>query len=568
MNTKDLEEYAIARVKDLIHKNRDCMSSFMNENDKTPLWDGNIFIYDNVKKNNKSFKGKIDVQVKGQSVNELLDTCTYEMEIDKLIGYQKECKGTLLFVLCYVSDDNYGLYYCNLLPVDLYQILLNVSSSQITKTLHLKRINENSPLNFRNVVLNFFNNSIRQANKKIINVDEFDKIENISLNITSDIPNVYDFMLFGDVYTYAFLKNTSEEVVTVKGDWTPFTEINAKVGIDGISYYDKYIITGKNEDEIVIGPFTIGKKMISMNFNGDIKKRINDLSFAVDFLNKQYLSINDETISLEITDNNVSKNIMFFEKQLKYLKNISNAFSILNTSFDVPLENLNNEDIKNLNILVELITGNNDIYNQLETRKYYILIDKYKFIIFVNKDKKEFYNYYSRYMIDNYYCSYNENPENQISLYSNIISDEIVGVNNFNKKIIYDSIKKLEVNEYLCESLNYMIIAFIDSYDRTGNTEFLNIASHLNKIIINYDNNDIAIINSKQIKIRKSKLSSNDFKILKSIEEKEENGKNYLVKCAVNILLGNDYLFKDYFKKMSKKDKEIFITWPIYKLKK
>lgn len=45
MTTTDIEEIATIKVKEQVLKNNDCLRAFINENDKTPLWDGNIYVY-------------------------------------------------------------------------------------------------------------------------------------------------------------------------------------------------------------------------------------------------------------------------------------------------------------------------------------------------------------------------------------------------------------------------------------------------------------------------------------------------------------------------------------------
>ena len=123
MNSVDIEKFATNKVEELILKNSDFLSPYINSNDKTPLWDGNIYIYNNNSKTNNSFEGKIDVQIKGRQVNSFKDNNTYQFDVETLRGYQKEIKGTLLLVVDFMNIDNYKIYYCNLLPVDLYQIL-------------------------------------------------------------------------------------------------------------------------------------------------------------------------------------------------------------------------------------------------------------------------------------------------------------------------------------------------------------------------------------------------------------------------------------------------------------
>ena len=103
MNTTDIEEIAIIKIKEQVLRNNDCLRAFINENDKTPLWDGSIYVYSDADKTNEQYEGKIDVQIKGRKVEQYKENNTYSIKITTLKGFQKEVKGTLLF--CVVVND-------------------------------------------------------------------------------------------------------------------------------------------------------------------------------------------------------------------------------------------------------------------------------------------------------------------------------------------------------------------------------------------------------------------------------------------------------------------------------
>lgn len=59
MTNDDIEEIATNIIREQILRNNDCLRPFINDNDKTPLWDGNIYIYNNTNKTNEAFEGKM-----------------------------------------------------------------------------------------------------------------------------------------------------------------------------------------------------------------------------------------------------------------------------------------------------------------------------------------------------------------------------------------------------------------------------------------------------------------------------------------------------------------------------
>lgn len=172
-------------------------------------------------------------------------------------------------------------------------------------------------------------------------------------------------------------------------------------------------------------------------------------------------------------------------------------------------------------------------------------------------------------MIDNTLCVIiRDGKEIKTSVYSNLLPEEYLNVNNFNEKIILKSFKNIELTDEVLDSINILMLSFLKAYDQCNDRKYLDLADKLNQIICKIRINDIDLINSKQIKLRKKSLSFNDKKLLKAIGEKEEYKNNYYVLCCIDILLDNSFDFNMHYKNMKKKDKEVFDDWPIHNLLK
>ena len=563
----DIEKIATNKVEELILKNSEFLSPYINSNDRTPLWDGSIYIYNNNPKTNGTFEGKIDVQIKGRQVDSFKDNNTYQFNVETLRGYQKEIKGTLLLVVDFISIDNYKIYYCNLLPVDLYQILKDLKEDQKSVSLKRKEINENTALNF----INFYKNSIRQANKKIIEESEFNNIEELNFEVFAKQSEYEEYLEAADVYTYAKIKGTHEEVATVKGEWKAFSRIKKNIFVNDKKFYSQYTVMGKDSNELVVGPITIellsGK--IHLKLEGTPKKRIKDLEFIISVLKEQYIMFDAVKFELPFTDiEMVNKNIDIYNKQLNYFKKIDKLFKFFNTEFDIDYDQLSDIDLRNLHHLMNLYDG---IFpeDMKELQKYYININKYKFIFVLVFNGNKIYNFYSQEMIDNTLCVIiRDGKEIKTSVYSNLLPEEYLNVNNFNEKIILKSFKNIELIDEVLDSINILMLSFLKAYDQSNDRRYLDLADKLSQIICKNRINDIDLINSKQIKFRKKNLSFNDKKLLNAISEKEEYKNDYHVLCCIDLLVNNTFDFDKHYKSMNKKDKEVFKNWPIYNLLK
>ena len=569
MNSTDIEKIATNKIEELILKNSEFLSPYINSNDKTPLWDGNIYIYNKNPKTNDTFEGKIDVQIKGRKVDYFKDNNIYQFKTETLRGYQKEIKGTLLLVVDFISIDNYKVYYCNLLPVDLYQILKELRDEQKTVSLKLKEINENTALNFKNVCINFYKNSIRQANKKIIEESEFNNIEEIKFEVFAKQSEYEEYLETADVYTYAKLRDTHEEVATVKGQWKKYSTIKSNISINGKKFYSEYTVVGKNTNEVIVGPITINlhDRIIHIKLEGTPKKRIKDLEFIINILKEKYIMFDNRKFNLPFTNKElIKKNIPIYGKQLDYFKKVVKVYNFFKTEFDIDYDKLNEKDLKNLHHLINLYDG---IFTSemKELQKYYININKYKFVFVLSFNGNKLYNFYSQEMVDNTLCVIESNgKKTKTSIYSNLLPEEYLNVSNFNEKIIEKSFKKLELNDEVFDSINFLLLSFLSAYDQSNDRKYLNLADKLSQINCKNRNNDIDLINSKQIKFRKKNLSFTDKKTLKAISEKDEYKNNYQILCCIAILLNNNFDFDMYYKKLNKKDKEKFNEWPINNL--
>ena len=66
----DIEKLATSAVTGYISKT-DYLSPFINEGDKEPSWDGNIYVFNNRSKSKCYLMGKVAVQVKACTQNSL-----------------------------------------------------------------------------------------------------------------------------------------------------------------------------------------------------------------------------------------------------------------------------------------------------------------------------------------------------------------------------------------------------------------------------------------------------------------------------------------------------------------
>lgn len=126
----DLEKIATSAIVSSISKT-DTLSGFINDGDKEPCWDGNIYIHENSRHSKKNIK-RIPTQVKGKDVKtkSVKDKIKYRVKYDDLKAYMMD-GGTLFFVVYIEKETGEALqiYYADLLPIRIMKILEQTQDS-------------------------------------------------------------------------------------------------------------------------------------------------------------------------------------------------------------------------------------------------------------------------------------------------------------------------------------------------------------------------------------------------------------------------------------------------------
>ena len=132
----DLEKIATSAIVMEISKTN-ILSSFINDGDKEPCWDGNIYIQENAKHTKKNIK-RIPTQVKGRAATakSVKESIKYGVSYDDLNAYMMD-GGTIFFVV-YIDKEKgevLQIYYTVLLPIKIKDIFKQKKST-VYKGLH------------------------------------------------------------------------------------------------------------------------------------------------------------------------------------------------------------------------------------------------------------------------------------------------------------------------------------------------------------------------------------------------------------------------------------------------
>lgn len=99
------------------------VDTFLSRNDKEPMWDGHLYLYNGKEQKNKSFVGRVAAQVKGKNVKAIRTDkaeISYPIETTSLRAYLSE--GTVFYVVQLCGEER-KIYRRFLTPVLIRSIV-------------------------------------------------------------------------------------------------------------------------------------------------------------------------------------------------------------------------------------------------------------------------------------------------------------------------------------------------------------------------------------------------------------------------------------------------------------
>lgn len=575
MVSTDIEKMAVIKVQEEILRNKEYLSEYINSNDKTPMWDGNIYVYNNPKKEKKYYQGKIETQVKGEEVKKIKSgNSKYRIEVETLEAYNKDKKGTLLLVCKFIDLDNYQLYYANLLPIDLDDILRKAQNKNKKGkdkiSIDIKPIRRNAVSSLKNICLNFLRESNKQLNIKIMDINELKDIKKVNFQITGikKENDLIEYMLNNDIYTYATFGDNNE-MVALRKSILYSVETKRKYGIkvNDKLYYDSINvmhIQGKEVIKMGKGIILDGYK-VTITPTGNINERIKDVEFFIDLYNYQKINIDGDEFKFPLNTTSQNEKIIVQEKEyLKWLKDVKNVFEKFNIFLDTDLNIFNNEDFKNINNLIELCNGN---FNKVKTfnKLYYTKMNKYKIIYIIRKrdnGKVDLINFYSD--LSNVYkvALTVKNEEILVSPYLQLTENDLLEHINLDYEVIKKSFDDINIKAE--PAIVEFVLNCLRVYDKNNDEKILNLALDVNNKLLEKSTSSINIINKLQILKRMRKLETDEIAQLISIRDKENDKK---IKVGISILLESNFEFNKYFNELSSEERKEFEHFPIFNLK-
>lgn len=160
INTKRIEESATIALKSAFLKCQ-YIASYIESNDKTPSWDGSVFVYKNCEQKNEDLLGRVPVQIKGTITKIVSEEASFSCSVVDLKNYYYDGGCVFFLVSVEPSTQWHKIYYASLLTFDLNNILKK-AKKQATYTIRLKSFPEENEAEMANIFMDFIKDKPKQ----------------------------------------------------------------------------------------------------------------------------------------------------------------------------------------------------------------------------------------------------------------------------------------------------------------------------------------------------------------------------------------------------------------------
>lgn len=549
------------------------LDSDINYNDKTISWDGDIYLYNDSKLKKENLLKPIRVQLKSTGVEEFSGSkTTFSMGMDDISNYYKE-GGTILFVVEVKDIDNVKVYYSNLVPVKLRNILNTMKSKNIkSKSIEVLELKKNTSRELEKVVQSFYRDIKKQSKYLVDN----------AVNIESDEDNIIVDCSIGDIVEpnfnktyYSYKKIEQEGILLPKLDEFKLIQIKSnmykKVSIGEKVFFENYsIVKSKDATELVFGDrisLDLGTSKLNFKINSsNLDNRLLNYEFIELLLESGKFDINGITLELE-KENELSEDIY---SDIKLMKDTKEVFDILGIdSSKVDLNKLDKQSEKNLLAIIDSVKYNKaiNITPAIKTTTISKINLGEEFILILVKPQTETRRATRKCKVTSIFDNIfyvNGDSTKQITPYLLFDFESMGCINNNLQKAVVD-IKKYEKQEWYLDILERYVINLINYYDKTNNKKYLATAMEVNDWMTseNILRENIRAINTLLINSKNRDLNIEEIELLKNIINTTCE-KTVLI--SANILLGKYDIARDLFDTLDISEQNIFKEFPIYGL--
>lgn len=590
MNKKAIEEIAVNAVVDYFNLT-ERIAPYISNNDKEPVWDGNLYLYRNAQHTNEKLIGKIPVQVKGKECKDFKTNQKHSIEIVNLENYKRD-GGVLFFVVQVKSNGEKKIFYNDLAPVRIKNILKNRKGGK-TVSVKMEPL-EDDKIDVEKKLYEFYWDCFRQksfANKPAIPLEDFSKhkFEAITFHLENEQK---DKIFHGEsshpVYLYA---KTVEGIEIPLGDQKYTIRlaknpqiIEKKISINEKLYYSKYIVGEDKNDHII----TIGKsttilcskdkddKTMRVKFNlkrGLLSDILNDSNFIIALHKYKHFQVDD--VRFDFPDNN--NDLSLFIKKMEYVKRIDKMLRALNVSKDLDTSSMSKEEEETLTLLLDSLEYDTPVkIDSDNTCMMPLKIGNINLLLYADKvgqGRFKLQDFFAGKFVISYQMG-KKKKKRMTSHFTALRKEDFVKFDNIPFNSIVQSYEEmLPHNDDIFTRANYdmleMLLASdeLETKDKIKSNLILDGAKKLSIWLKDeskeLETKNVHLINYYQVVVRERNFTDEEREALRDISASDLQN---TIKASAFILLENKEMADYFLRKLTSEEMDVYKTYPIYNL--
>lgn len=582
----DTEYLATAAIKRAI-ATTETLTPFIPEGDKEPSWDGHIYIYKDKNKGKQGLK-RVPVQVKGEIRRKIDNKKTYSLDRSDLDNYLRE-GGTILFVV-YISEDgeNEQIYFAQLLPVKIKQILSK--SNKRKTTIAIEPFPDNNAEK-ETILLDFYSHMKKQTGIANVELKSLDELQNAGIleSITStvmksprDMRSPAELFLNQDTYFYANIKGSSLPVPLPElGYWSQVEQVDAEVLVSKEPFYSSFRrIRDKDGYHIEIGESTKvsideGAGLTTLNFSltSLLPQAITDIGFFLAIIKHHGFEINKTPFvfnSLNVSDDEIER----LDLISKHYQQVVDVLDMLRINHGVDIKSFSLEDKLNTDRFIKAFLCKKPVSGLKAGIPFLTVIGYlgYKIALcFQPTEDPQTYHLFE-YFSTPLAVTFKDSDGNThvTSQFDVLTCDDYLDLQNADFNSVADSYLALTPDKYVAERENNTLLMLLLAFDKSNETriDILNCAEELAEHLMDNYSEDmmegtVRFINLAQVRKRLGKLMDSDREQLYTIGCDEDNRKD--IRVAAYLLIDEFYSANRLFNELDQSTKEAMSSYPIFR---
>ncbi|MBG9811238.1 hypothetical protein ABD68_06375 [Bacillus endophyticus] len=589
------ERLAVAAITNEANKPSSFLIPEIPVGDKGISFDGEIQVFKDSSETKESFLGKVPVQSKGTEVNEFSNgTRSFSLELEHYRNYYND-GGVLLFVVEILETGDTKIFYKQLLPLELYEII-KYYGHQGTKSVELRALSESS---LYEVCKQFLRERTKQPaalieNNTLFKESEFNSYDITSLTFNPDekaANNIFehDFTLYGFKETLPIpLHNGRIQSIGKSGP--------DSIKIDGKMYTFNMNIISESSRTIFSIEEALSMKLLNdrqgnnLTFKIDrfhsLSTQLKIIPFLIELLNAK--NIEFPTNSAIITKNtpNKEKLISEFKQMYSTLQKLGTIFKTLNISEDLQIGDKDGEFRTMFNFAESLVSAileqqpqRLNIGETNHVKFLNISFKEVKFLLFYDPfSEKKLVNAFSKEVAKRHVSVGRKDSENRWfshSIYILLGENSLAHDANLNINVIKEAFDEFEIfgNRDILGITNNFCLRCLKAFDLSKNLQLLDLVDYIySRFKLGPDehlqNSSLIIaINKMQSSLRRNQqLSDEEFEELMSLKSKYQS--DTAAQFCINVLLENKKEADFHFTRMETEKQNFYKTLPIYHIYK